>query len=85
MYHSPDTPLFIKKKQQEIWLSKTLEERLHLSLQMIEDARLLQIHGIAIRYPHWTPEQIKLYLLWRRIQKDPSLHWLQAKIPPHSF
>lgn len=82
MYHSPDTPYFIKKKQQEIWLSKPIEERLHLSLQMIEDTRLLQIHGIAIRYPHWTPEQIKHYLLWRRIQQDPNLQWLQSQILP---
>jgi|GEM_PF-7033595 hypothetical protein len=85
MYHSPDTPPAIKKKQQEIWLAKSMEERLCLSLQMIDDARSLQLHGIALRYPHWTPTQIMHYLLWKLAQNDPSLHWLKARLTPPAF
>ena len=82
MYKSPDTPLAIKKKQQEIWLAKPISERLILSLQMIEDARLLQIHGVSLRYPDWTMEEIQHYILWRRILRDPTLTWMKSKIVP---
>lgn len=85
MYHSPDTPLAVKKKQQEIWLSKSIEERLRLSLQMIEDAQALQIHGVSIRYPRWTTAEIRHYLLWRRIQKDSTLHWMKERIKSPNF
>ena len=49
MYRSTDTSEAIKSIQQKIWLDKPLEECVILSLQMIEDARLMQIHGLKMR------------------------------------
>ncbi len=88
MYLSPDTPLHVKQIQQKIWLSKTLEERLRLSAEMIDDARALQFHGIKIRHPDWTDEQIRVYRLRRLIQNDPSVAWLENVLdilPPKNF
>lgn len=77
MYKSPDTPDHIKNIQQQIWLSKPIEERLRLSIKMIDDARDLQIHGIKMRHPDWTDHQIRIYRLRRMIKNDPSLAWLE--------
>lgn len=77
MYKSPDTPDHIKNIQQQIWLSKPIEERLRLSIKMIDDARDLQIHGIKMRHPDWTDNQIRIYRLRRMIKNDPSLAWLE--------
>lgn len=77
MYLSPDTPLHVKKIQQEIWLSKSLEERLVLSGKMIDDAIALQIHGIKMRNPDWTDHQAKIYRFRRMIKTDPTLAWLE--------
>jgi hypothetical protein len=80
MYPSPDTPEAVKRIQQKIWLAKPLEERIVRSLQMIEDARLLQIHGLKMRYPDWTDDQIRIFRLKRLIKNDASLHWLTPLI-----
>jgi hypothetical protein len=80
MYPSPDTPYAIKRMQQKIWLSKPIEERIIRSLQMIEDARLLQIHGLKLRYPNWTDDDIRLFRLKRLLKKDVSLQWLAPLI-----
>lgn len=76
MYHSPDTPEAIKRIQQQIWLSKPIEERITLSLQMIDDARAMQIYGLKMRYPHWTDNDIRIYHLKRMLKNYPSLTWL---------
>ncbi|MEN9611928.1 MAG: hypothetical protein RLZZ628_2742 [Bacteroidota bacterium] len=80
MYHSPDTPLHVKRIQQQIWMSKTMEERLQISLQMIEDARLLQIQGLKMRYPLWAEEDIHIYRLQRLVKNYPNLVWMQPII-----
>lgn len=82
MYPSADTPEAVKRIQQKIWLSKPLEERIVRSLQMIEDARLLQIHGLKMRYPHWSDEEIRIFRLKRLLKNDASLHWLRPIIEP---
>ena len=80
MYLSPDTPMAVKEIQQQIWLSKSIEERLRLSAQMIDDAIALQIHGIRMRHPDWTEQQIRHYRLRRMMKTDPSLTWLEGII-----
>ena len=84
MYLSPDTPMAVKEIQQQIWLSKSMEERLRLSAQMIDDAIALQIHGIRMRHPDWTEQQIRHYRLRRMMQSDPSLAWLERIIEHES-
>ena len=76
----PDTPNDVKKIQEQIWLSKPIEERLRLSIQMIDDARDLQIHGIKMRHPDWTDDQIRIYRLRRMMSTDPTLAWLEKVI-----
>ncbi len=80
MYPSLDTPEAVKRIQQKIWLAKPIEERIVRSLQMIEDARLLQIHGLKMRYPDWTDEQIRIFRLKRLIKNDASVSWLAPLI-----
>jgi hypothetical protein len=76
MYRSPDTPEAIKLIQQRIWMAKPIEERILLSLQMIEDARLIQIHGLKMRYPNWSDEDVRIFRLKRLLKNYPSLYWL---------
>jgi hypothetical protein len=76
MFQSADTPQYIKKIQEKIWLSKTLEERLYQSLKMCEDAQELQKAGIRHAHPTWSEDQIKLEMLRRKQKNDPSLWWL---------
>ncbi len=80
MYRSLDTPEAVKRIQQKIWLAKPIEERIVRSLQMIEDARLLQIHGLKMRYPDWTDEEIRIFRLKRLIKNDASVSWLAPLI-----
>lgn len=80
MYRSLDTPEEVKRIQQKIWMSKPIEERIKLSLQMIDDARLLQIHGLKMRYPEWTDEDIRIFRLKRLLKNYPSLNWLEPII-----
>jgi hypothetical protein len=80
MYRSPDTPEAVSRIQQKIWMSKPIEERIRLSLQMIDDARSMQIHGLKMRYPHWTDEDIRIHQLKRMLKNYPSLHWLEPII-----
>jgi hypothetical protein len=80
MYRSPDTPEAVKRIQQKIWMSKPIEERIRLSLQMIDDARSMQIHGLKMRYPHWTDDDIRIHQLKRMFKNYPSLHWLEPII-----
>ncbi|WP_353484075.1 hypothetical protein [Haliscomenobacter sp.] len=76
MYLSPDTPLYVKKIQQEIWLSKSIEERLRLSADMIDDAIKLQLFGIKMRHPEFSEKEAKRYRLLRMAENDPALTWL---------
>jgi hypothetical protein len=76
MYRSPDTPEAISRLQQKIWMDKPIEERIVLSLQMIDDARSMQIHGLKMRNPHWTDEDIRIFRLKRLLKNYPSLTWL---------
>ncbi|WP_373549842.1 hypothetical protein [Haliscomenobacter sp.] len=76
MYLSPDTPLHVKKIQQDIWLSKSIEERLRLSAEMIDDAIKLQLFGIKMRHPEFNEKEAKRYRLLRMAENDPALTWL---------
>jgi hypothetical protein len=76
MYLSPDTPLYVKKIQQDIWLSKSIEERLRLSADMIDDAIKLQLFGIKMRHPEFSEKEAKRYRLLRMAENDPALTWL---------
>ena len=76
MYRSPDTPEAIKRIQQNIWLSKPIEERITRSLQMIDDARFLQTIGLKMRYPHWSDQDIRIFRLKRLVKNYPNLTWL---------
>jgi hypothetical protein len=76
MYLSPDTPLHVKKIQQDIWLSKPIEERLRLSANMIDDAIKLQLFGIKMRHPEFSEKDAKRYRLLRMAENDPALTWL---------
>ena len=80
MYRSPDTPEAVKRMQQKIWMDKTIQERITLSLQMIDDARSMQIHGLKMRHPHWTDEDVRIYRLKRMMKTYPSLSWLEPII-----
>jgi len=76
MYLSQDTPLYVKKIQQDIWLSKSIEERLRLSADMIDDAIKLQLFGIKMRHPEFSEKEAKRYRLLRMAENDPALTWL---------
>lgn len=76
MYLSPDTPIYVKMIQQEIWLSKSIEERLRLSADMIDDAIKLQLFGIKMRHPEFSEKEAKRYRLLRMAENDPTLTWL---------
>ena len=76
MYLSPDTPLYVKKIQQDIWLSKSIEERLRLSADMIDDAIKLQLFGIKMRHPEFSEKEAKRYRVLRMAENDPALTWL---------
>jgi hypothetical protein len=80
MYRSPDTPEAVKRMQQKIWMDKTIQERITLSMQMIDDARSMQTHGLKMRNPHWTDEDIRIYRLKRMMKNYPSLTWLDPII-----
>jgi hypothetical protein len=80
MYRSPDTPEAVKLIQQKIWMGKPIEERINLSFQMIDDARLMQIHGLKMRYPDWSDEDIRVFQLKRMLKNYPSLVWLEPII-----
>ena len=76
MYRSPDTPEAVKRIQQKIWMSKPIEERITRSLQMIDDARILQTIGLKMRYPHWSDQDIRIFRLKRLLKNYPNLTWL---------
>jgi hypothetical protein len=76
MYRSPDTPEAVSRIKQKIWMDKTVQERITLSMQMIDDARLVQTHGLKMRNPQWTDEDIRIYRLKRMMKEYPSLSWL---------
>jgi hypothetical protein len=80
MYRSLDTPEAVSRVKQKIWMDKPIQERITLSLQMIDDARSMQIHGLKMRHPHWTEEDIRIYRLKRMIKNYPSLTWLEPVI-----
>jgi hypothetical protein len=76
MYRSADTPEAVKRIQQKIWMDKPIQERITLSLQMIDDARSMQIHGLKMRYPDWSDEDIRIFRLKRLLKNYPTLTWL---------
>lgn len=80
MYRSPDTPEAVKLIQQKIWMTKPIEDRIRLSMQMIDDARSLQVHGLKMRHPNWTDEDIRIYQLKRVVKNYPLLNWLEPVI-----
>jgi hypothetical protein len=80
MYRSPDTPEHVKRIQQEIWLSKPIEERITLSFQMIDDGRAMQAHGLKMRNPHWDDEDVRIHRLKLWVKREPKLFWLQPII-----
>ena len=80
MYRSPDTPEAVKRIQQKIWMSKPIEERITRSLQMIDDARLLQTIGLKMRHPHWSDEDIRIFRLKKMLKNYPTLTWLEPII-----
>jgi hypothetical protein len=80
MYRSPDTPEAVSRLQQKIWMDKPIQERITLSLQMIDDAHLMQIHGLKMRYPNWSDEDIRIFRLKRLVKNYSSLTWLEPII-----
>jgi hypothetical protein len=80
MYRSPDTPEHVKRIQQEIWLSKPIEERITLSFQMIDELRQLQEIGLKIRHPDWDDEDIRIHRLRVWVKREPKLFWLRPII-----
>lgn len=84
MYLSLDTPLHVKQIQQEIWLSKPIEERLSLSAAMIDDAIKLQLFGIQLANPEFSLAEAKRFRLRRMAENDPNLAWLLRIIEPIS-
>ncbi len=80
MYRSADTPEHVKRIQQEIWLSKPIEERITLSFQMIDEMRQLQEIGLKMRHPDWDDEDVRIYRLHVWVKREPKLFWLRPII-----
>lgn len=80
MYHSPDTPLHVKRIQQQIWMSKTIGQRLVISCQMIDDLRTFQTAGLKRQHPHWDDEDVRIHRLKLWVKREPKLFWLQPII-----
>jgi hypothetical protein len=80
MYRSLDTPESVKRIQQRIWLAKPIQERITLSLQMIDDTRALQEMGLKMRYPHWDEQDVRIHRLKVWLKRDAKLFWLRPII-----
>jgi hypothetical protein len=64
-----DTPLYIHQKQLEIFLSKPIEERFRLGMEMMDDMKCLIEEGIRSKTPGITPAQLKIEV-FKKMYKD---------------
>lgn len=71
-----DTSEDMEKKQREMIMSKSNEERFLMGLEMIDDGRQLMIAGIKMKNPDISEDEIRIEILKRYRRCDDSLYWL---------
>lgn len=76
-----DTTNEMHHYQYDLIMSKTLEERFTMGLEMIETGRELMISGIKSQNPGLAENEILFELLMRQKKYDKSLNWLDYLMP----
>jgi hypothetical protein len=83
-----DTSPEARKKQLEIILLKTKEERLLMALQMMDDVRLLVLEGIRRHKPKISEADLKIEFIKQYYKHDLTpeylegvFHWIKEKYP----
>ena len=81
-----DTSEDARQKQREIILSKTVQERLVMGLQMMEDVRQIVLNSIRIKNPGISEVDLKIEFVKRYYKNDFSperladiIQWFKAK------
>lgn len=75
-----DTPTHIHQKQLEIILSKTMQERLAMGLQMMEDTRLIVMRGIRQQNPGISETEVKIEFIKRYYKDDFTPEYMEDVI-----
>ena len=65
-----DTTEEFRKKQIEIIMAKTPQERGQMAIEMIESVRSLVKNSIIARYPHYTEREVTAELFKRYYKND---------------
>lgn len=65
-----DTTEEFRKKQIEIIMAKTPQERGQMAMEMIESMRVMVKNSIIDRYPHYTEKEVTAELFKRYYQND---------------
>lgn len=71
-----DTSVEIEKKYREIIMSKSIDARFKMGLEMTEFGRQLTIAGIKAEIPGIMEKQLNIEILKRMRKYDESLYWL---------
>lgn len=72
-----DTPAHIHKKQLEIILSKPMNERLLMGLQMMEDGRQFMLNRIKRQNPDISEVEMKIEFIRQYYKDDLTEHYLE--------
>ncbi|HEX5168839.1 MAG TPA: hypothetical protein VFW11_06680 [Cyclobacteriaceae bacterium] len=75
-----DTPEYIHKKQLEIILSKSTQERILMGLKMMEDARLIVLNSIKKDHPGISEKDMKIEFIKRYYKNELSEEYLNDVI-----
>ncbi len=73
-----DTPDHIKKKQREIWFSKPQEERMRLSLELIQEVNEQIDYRIRTQNPNFSEGEIRVEFIRQMYKDDLSPEYLAA-------
>ena len=72
-----DTSLIAHKKQMEIIMSKTAQERFMMGIEMMNDVRKMVENSIRLQFPHISPVEFHIEVFKRYYRKDFSPEHLE--------
>jgi hypothetical protein len=75
-----DTPHHIHKKQLEIFLSKPVEERFRLGMQMVDDMKMLVEESVKINHPGISNLELKIEVFKKMYKKDLSEDYINRVV-----
>lgn len=75
-----DTPDHIHKKQLEIILSKPMDERLRMGLEMMENGRQFMLNRIKAEHPGISEKDLKIEFIKQYYKHDLSEEYLKGVI-----